>query len=669
MQRTIIILFVILSGVIFIDYDLSKKKQLQLNRAYVGQFSENILKNPVIENISIDYIDPEIIQNISKDTYLFDFGKVYFGTLELALKTSKKNRFFVKLYERHEEEINFLNVNSIGYFEKEYHNLSDVFRINLPARSLPLKESLPSGIEGIIPFRYAIIKTNIPLTEFSVRQVAITYPFSKNNTEFTSSNPLLSDVFSISKHTIIATSFSGLYVDGNRERKPYEADAYLNQLSHYSLDTDISMARNTQMYLLDNPTWPLEWSFFSIFMAKADYFRTKEKEYLVSIYEKLLKRLFIEHTDEKGLLKIVNSNGDYNLVVNNRIVKPIIDWPPVERKDFTKELNPVVNTYSIAIEIFLRAIRGRIYTIYGFDDLATYQKNKIVRLSESRYRVASNNFVVNAYRCQALKDMAFLSKEIGFIKNARIFTEKAKELQNTLNDLFYNKKQKLYKDTIQCSHCSFHSNLFALYFDIVPMSKKDAVISYVKENKYNASVFTSFFLIDSLFKNGEVEAAVDYMTSNQLRSWGNMLKNNASMVTEAWDTSIKPNMDWNHSWGATPVYHIIRSVVGVKSFSPLDPVVTIEPNPGQLTWFRSKVKTVIGIVAVNYEKNENSISYKITIPESTKQVLLKLKPPKNCSIQNIKVTESAQVSKFFSRNSPILINGTSEVVYQTSCPI
>ena len=51
----------------------------------------------------------------------------------------------------------------------------------------------------------------------------------------------------------------GLYIDGDRERIPYEADALINQLSHYALDTEYSLARNTFEHLMLHPTWPTEW--------------------------------------------------------------------------------------------------------------------------------------------------------------------------------------------------------------------------------------------------------------------------------------------------------------------------------------------------------------------------------------------------------------------------
>ena len=48
-------------------------------------------------------------------------------------------------------------------------------------------------------------------------------------------------------------------VDGDRERIPYEADAYLNQLAHYGVDREFALARYSHEYLLANPTWPTEW--------------------------------------------------------------------------------------------------------------------------------------------------------------------------------------------------------------------------------------------------------------------------------------------------------------------------------------------------------------------------------------------------------------------------
>ncbi|MGI6302875.1 MAG: hypothetical protein ACOX52_17715 [Verrucomicrobiota bacterium] len=56
------------------------------------------------------------------------------------------------------------------------------------------------------------------------------------------------------------TSFAGIYIDGDRERIPYEGDAYINQLGHYAVDREYAIARRTIEHFMDHPTWPTEWA-------------------------------------------------------------------------------------------------------------------------------------------------------------------------------------------------------------------------------------------------------------------------------------------------------------------------------------------------------------------------------------------------------------------------
>ncbi len=65
-----------------------------------------------------------------------------------------------------------------------------------------------------------------------------------------------SSFWDLCKYSIKATTFAGVYVDGDRERIPYEADADLNQLSHYTTDDNVAMAATTFDWLIENGTWP-----------------------------------------------------------------------------------------------------------------------------------------------------------------------------------------------------------------------------------------------------------------------------------------------------------------------------------------------------------------------------------------------------------------------------
>ena len=103
---------------------------------------------------------------------------------------------------------------------------------------------MPEEIGAVHPFRYCELE-NYPgeLTKDSIRQIRVTYPFNDDASYFKSSNKVLNDVWEMCKYSIKATSFCGVYVDGDRERIPYEADAYINQLSHYAVDREFTLAR------------------------------------------------------------------------------------------------------------------------------------------------------------------------------------------------------------------------------------------------------------------------------------------------------------------------------------------------------------------------------------------------------------------------------------------
>ena len=60
------------------------------------------------------------------------------------------------------------------------------------------------------------------------------------------------------KYSVLATSFCGIYVDGDREA-PYEAYAHINQFCHYAIDDDYLLARKSHEWLMAHPTWPTEW--------------------------------------------------------------------------------------------------------------------------------------------------------------------------------------------------------------------------------------------------------------------------------------------------------------------------------------------------------------------------------------------------------------------------
>ena len=101
----------------------------------------------------------------------------------------------------------------------------------------------------------------------------------------------LNRVWDLCSYSIEATSFAGVYLDGDRERIPYEGDALLNQLSHYAVDREYTLARFSLEYMIFHPTWPTEWNLQIVQMAWYDYLYTGDPRSVPNITTTLTKSL------------------------------------------------------------------------------------------------------------------------------------------------------------------------------------------------------------------------------------------------------------------------------------------------------------------------------------------------------------------------------------------
>lgn len=162
---------------------------------------------------------------------------------------------------------------------------------------------MPPYIGEVFPFRYCEVEGIGGGVEVKalVRHVA-SYPFDAFASSFESSDSVLNRVWQLCKHTVRATSFCGTYVDGDRERIPYEADAIINQLSHYAVDREYSIARHSVRHLIYNPTWPTEWILQSVIMAWNDYMYTGDSRLLASAYTDLQAKTLLALREGNGLI-------------------------------------------------------------------------------------------------------------------------------------------------------------------------------------------------------------------------------------------------------------------------------------------------------------------------------------------------------------------------------
>ena len=296
-------------------------------------------------SFQIERTEPKVFRKQSNGTYFADFGKDAFATLGLTYATSNPDTLLVRLGEQLDgDHINRKPEGHIRYQEVKLpvQPGQRTYRLAIKPDQRNTKPGavvLPDSFPVLLPFRYAEIeraRSGVPaaLTANDLTRVAYFGYFDESQSHFTSSDTILNQVWDLCKYSIKETSFAGLYIDGDRERILYEADAYLNQLSHYTTDREYGMARRTIEYFMQHPTWPTEWQLHVALMMYQDYMYTGNTDLIARYYEPLTHKTLIEPVRADGLISSQSPQNTPAFMQQLGFTDPavklkdIVDWPP-----------------------------------------------------------------------------------------------------------------------------------------------------------------------------------------------------------------------------------------------------------------------------------------------------------------------------------------------------
>ncbi|WP_158847959.1 alpha-L-rhamnosidase C-terminal domain-containing protein [Algibacter sp. L1A34] len=560
-------------------------------------------------------IQPKNIIKISDGHYFIDFGKAFFGNVEITPKAGQNDSLVFHLGEKLDSEFHIdRNPGATIRYRKSKMSGLIANQTTLP-ELVPYKRNttgaailLPDSIGTIIPFRYCEIENlKIPIEDLQIKQKALHYKFNDDAATFSSSNKMMDSIWDFCKHTIKATSFTGYYVDGDRERIPYEADAYINQLSHYSVDNNYEMAKRTNEYFIDNPTWPTEWLLHTVLMFYTDYMYTADIAPLQKYYDNLKLKTLMDLERADGLISSKSPKFTEALALKlgfkkgSKKIQDIIDWPPAQKDTGWK--------------------------------LATAEGER------DGYEIVPVNTAINSFYYYNLKLMTEIAGFLDKKEDVAFFKQKAEKVKETINTKLLDTKKGYYIDGEGSTHSALHANMLPLAFDLVPEKHIASVTEFVKSRGMACSVYGSQYLLEGLYKNGEAQYAADLITSTTGdRNWWNMMNVGSTMAMEAWDLKYKPNSDWNHAWGTAPLNVITRYMWGIKPKTAGFKVAQIEPQLGDLSFSSIKAPTKNGFILAEFKKkNDKTDVYYITIPNNMSAEFILPKNVKKVFLNNKKV--------------------------------
>jgi hypothetical protein len=434
--------------------------------------------------------------------------------------------------------------------------------------------SPPAAAYGIVsPFRYlelAGLPAGVTLTTNDVMQQRLQTQFDDNAATFGSSSAALNQVWSLCKYSMKALTFDGIYVDGDRERTPYEADTYLHMLSSYAVNNDFTMPRCSFEYLTTHLTWPTEWPMHMVFVAWADYQQTGDPYLVTKYYGFLTNKCLLSGRagPSSGLVKSFPVSG-------NTASGDIIDW------------------YRIGSD--------GIGNIDGYVPEAT-------------------NAVINAFYYRCLTIMAQVAQLTGHLADLTNFAARASQVYNNFNTVFWNAGSQCYVDGEGTTHSSAPANFFPLAFGLVPAANQAAVVSFLNSrvaanHGMPPGVYGAQYMLEGLFLAGDADVALGLMTTNGPRGWLNMINLGSTITDEAWSVANKSNEDWNHAWGAAAGNLIPRYVLGLRPLTAGYGQVLIQPQLGRtLSYAQGTIPTIRGPVSIQASNAPGQFQLLLNIP-------------------------------------------------------
>jgi len=537
----------------------------EVQRFVTGDLSDNTLQphyDPVVSVVKpVQFVEP------SENHVFVDFGRAAFGTVRLTLDSPIATTIEIHLGEvlkgPYQIDRNPGGSRRYRMIRLQIRKGKHSYQLVIPPderNTADFAIKMPDTLFEVYPFRYCeILGLPVPCERSLLEQVTVHYPFDDSAAHFTSSSEVLNDVWNLCHYTMKATSFCGYYVDGDRERIPYEADTYINQLGHYACDREYTLARRTVEHLIKSPTWPTEWFLYAVLTAWNDYMFTGDSSLIARLYPDLIAKALISLGRQDGLISSERMSPE----IENEIrfagrsadfftdgIRDVVDWPEVERDG---------------------------------------------------HEMCSVNSVVNALHYRALLCLEGMARVLGMDEDIRRFADRASLVKRSFLKVFLDKQSGLILDGEHSSHSSLHSNIFAVAAGLISDSLLPPILKHIRSRGMACSVYASQMLLEALYLAGDGSHALTLLTSIGERSWAHMIYDvGTTIALEAWDNRVKPNQDWNHPWGAVPANMIPFGLMGITPLEPGFSKFVIDPMPGDLLWAETTTPTIRGPIRVRF---------------------------------------------------------------------
>jgi hypothetical protein len=351
------------------------------------------------------------------------------------------------------------------------------------------------------------------------------HPFDANATTLRTEDKLLQGIWDICKRGVQMGSQGGFLDCPSREKGQYLGDAVIIARSHLWLTGDLTLTRKCLSdfhqsqricpgmmavapgsFMQEIAEYPLQYPL----LLWHYYQHTGDEATTAALVNQALPSLFsyfARYEDESGLLTGIDDKW------------VLVDWP--------------------------NNLRGG----YDYD-----------------YAETRANTVVNAFYYGAHQAAAQLLEALGH--DATRHREAMARLEQAFAAHLADPATGLYLDAPGSTHSSLHANAIPLRFGLTAGANPEAMLALIARERLNCGVYIASYVIEACFENGAPDLGYGLITSDDERSWAEMLKHGATTCMEAWGPDQKGNTSWCHPWSSSPIYLLAERVLGLTPRVP-----------------------------------------------------------------------------------------------------
>ncbi len=168
----------------------------------------------------------------------------------------------------------------------------------------------------------------------------------------------------------------------------------------------------------------------------------------------------------------------------------------------------------------------------------------------------------------------------------------------------------LIAETPEKKKFSQHTNIMAILTDAIPEKEQKEVMTKILEDKdlIQTTIYYKFYLFNALQKAGQGDKYLDL-----LANWTGQLDQGLTTFAE---TDLDPRSEC-HGWSASPNFHFLTIVAGIRPASKNFKEISIEPNPGKLKELYAKMPHPDGYVEVRLKRKNDKIKGEVILPKGT----------------------------------------------------